>query len=127
MIVHLKSIPKEHSLIIMNPGLGLDKFFMAFAREIYLTPPASRRVRPLTIKPNDTAAVLSGIFYPTVYAVLNEENRTWVIPWLKTNVPTIQISAYKKDNRIIYWLGVAPDPHGSTQLSSDTPLPTPLR
>ena len=112
MIVHLRSISQEHSLVIVNSGLGIDKFFMAFAREIYLTPPASRRVRLLTIKPSDTATVLSGIYSPTVYAVLNEESRAWVIPWLKANVPTIQISAYKKDNRIIYWLGVAPRPQG---------------
>jgi len=110
MIVHLQSISKELSLVIMNPGLGINKFHMVFAREIYLTPPASRRIHLSNINPNYRATALPKINYPAVYAVLNEEGRAWVVPWLKANVPAIQITAYKKDNRIIYWLGVVSSP-----------------
>ncbi len=127
MIVHLQSISKEHSIVIMNPDLGIDKFYMAFARDIYLTSPASRRVRLAKIQPKDTANALPRTTAPTVYAVLNEENRAWVVPWLRVNIPTIKISAYKKDNRTIYWLGVVSQSPEVTQESSDALLPAPLR
>lgn len=127
MIVHLQSISKEHSIVIMNPDLGADKFYMAFARDIYVASPASRRVRLVRIQPKDTANTLPPSPSPTVYAVLNEESRAWVVAWLRANVPTIQITAYKKDNRIIYWLGVVSQPLEATQHSSDALLPTPLR
>lgn len=110
MIVQLQSISKEHSLVIVNPGLGVDKFYMAFARDIYGTAPSSQRVRMVTIRPQDGASALPTSPLPTVYAVLNEDDRAWTVPWLQAHVPNIKITAYKKDHRTLYWLGVASNP-----------------
>ena len=108
MISHLRSLPLDHSIVVMNPGYGVDKFRMAFARELYITPHPSRSIHMTTIQQADTFAALPQTSSPTVYAVLNEDYRAWVVPWLQTTIPNINITPYRQGNRIIYWLGVVP-------------------
>jgi hypothetical protein len=121
MIVHLQSISKEHSLVIMNPGLSIDKFYMAFAHDIYDAPPASQRVRMVTIRPNDVATALPTSNIPTVYAVLNEENRAWVVAWLQAKIPNLSMTAYKQGDRILYWLGVVSAPSATSDSHAALP------
>lgn len=110
MISHLKSLPPDHSIVIMNPGFGVDKFRMAFARELYITPSTSRSIHMTTVREADNVTALPRTSFPTVYAVLNEDYRAWVVPWLLATIPNIQIYPYKQGDRVIYWLGVARSP-----------------
>ena len=109
MITHLRSLPPDQSIVVMNPELGADKFRMAFARELYIEPLSTRSVHIASVRQSDNATALPTTKNPTVYAILNEDYRAWVVPWLRSRIPGIQMYAYKKNERVIYWLGIAAD------------------
>jgi hypothetical protein len=121
MISHLQSMSEHHSIVIMNPGLGVDKFRMAFARTLYASSTPAHNIQFTTIQPQDTALTLPRTKRPTVYAVLNEESRTWLVPWMRANIPGIEISARKEKNRVLYWFGIVSDT--SAPRTSQTGIP----
>lgn len=116
MITHLRSLPPDQSIVVMNPELGADKFRMAFARELYIEPLSTRSVHIASVRQSDNASALPTTKNPTVYAILNEDYRAWVVPWLRSRIPGIQMYAYKKSDRVIYWLGVVSESGEKQQL-----------
>ena len=105
LIQHLKVLSKDHSIVVMNPGRGVVKYEMAFAKEIYIDTSRHHSVTVCTVAPTDTESVLPKTASPSVYAVLNEDGRAWVVPWLQSQVPGIDLRPYGRDGRTLYWLG----------------------
>jgi len=105
MIKHLKILSKDHSIVLMNPDRGLIKYEMAFARELYIEKPRLYNLTACSVVPTDTQDALPKTTPPTVYAVLNEDSRTWIVPWLQSKVAGVNIRSYERDGRTLYWLG----------------------
>jgi hypothetical protein len=94
----------------MNPGLGVVKYEMAFARELYIERTRHFNLAACSVQPTDTKEVLPQTVSPTVYAVLNEESRAWVVPWLESRLPGITMRPYERNGHILYWLGIVGAP-----------------
>jgi hypothetical protein len=104
LIDHLVSLSKKRPIVVLNAGKGIDKFKMGLANELYGADRGRYRINFTTLQPDTSARILLEVPRPVSFAVLSENHRNWIIPWLKGNIPELKLHEYQKSGVTMFWI-----------------------
>lgn len=104
LLIHLKKLDPKTPLVILNTRWSSPKYQMALATRIYDKHERNAPVLFRTLGPTSPAHAIPYREGPLYLAILNEQHRLHLLPWINKHIPNARIEAHGKDDKIYYWI-----------------------